>query len=678
MVLLSGVWCARLSRKREVVAGWLVAIAVSAPGLTFAADLPPLVTKAPPVRALPFEWNGAYVGGHVGITRGRVDNTLTEGRPIDSSESFGPAFGGVQAGYNLLLNSGLLLGIETDMTFTNHLLPNQVIATRESSSTTITETLDYVGTVRGRIGCAFDRFMVYGTGGFAYSQARIVESPGSLGPEDDKRLMLRAGWAAGGGAALALNQYWSARVEYLYHQFGPISLTMPSGRNYESAFDMHMLRVGLDRKLGGPEVFGPQVSDDKGSGFGDWNVHGQVTVIGQGHGTFRAPYTGPNSLSSNPQARNTSTMTAFLGFRPWEGGEVYLSPELMQGFGLDGVHGVAAFPNGEAQKSNFPTPRFNMARMYLRQTWGLGGAQEVIPDGPLQLAGKQDIDRVSVTVGKFSVLDFFNLNAYSGEPRTGFINWNMYGGGSYDWTMDRLSWTWGAMAEINRKDWAFRAGYFLLPAVSNVDNFDMQIPKHGEIAAELELRYALLRQPGKLRLFGWVNHGVMGGYADAVALPVTSPDYPDITQTRKTRTNYGLVANLEQALTSDLGMFSRVTWSPGQTELIGWTDVHRSASLGDQLKGTAWGRPNDKVGVAGIVEELSSVAQAYFAAGGLGIVIGDGQLNYRPEKVLEAYYALAINSWSTFTFDYQFVANPAYNADRGPVSFYSLRYHAEW
>ena len=157
MVLLSGVWCGRLSRKREVVAGWLVAIAVSAPGLTFAADLPPLVTKAPPVRALPFEWNGAYVGGHVGITRGRVDNTLTEGRPIDSSESFGPAFGGVQAGYNLLLNSGLLLGIETDMTFTNHLLPNQVIATRESSSTTITETLDYVGTVRGRMCSANSR-----------------------------------------------------------------------------------------------------------------------------------------------------------------------------------------------------------------------------------------------------------------------------------------------------------------------------------------------------------------------------------------------------------------------------------------------------------------------------------------------------------------------------------------
>jgi high affinity Mn2+ porin len=319
-----------------------------------------------------------------------------------------------------------------------------------------------------------------------------------------------------------------------------------------------------------------------------------------------------------------------------------------------------------------------MARMYLKQTFGLGGEQETVADGPNQLATKQDISRVSVTVGKFAVTDFFNVNAYSGEPRTGFMNWNMYGGGSYDWTMDRLSWTWGAIAEINQKFWAFRAGYFLVPTVSNVDNYDMHILNRGEYAAELELRYALLTQPGKLRLFGWINHSTMGGYADAVALPVSSPDYPDITLTRHLRTNYGFVVNLEQAVTDDFGVFSRVTWSPGHTELIGWSDAHRTASFGGLLKGTAWGRPNDKIGLSGLVEELSGAARAYFAAGGLGIIIGDGQLNYRPEKVLEAYYAWALNSWSTFTFDYQFIDNPGYNADRGPISVYAVRYHAEW
>jgi high affinity Mn2+ porin len=107
-------------------------------------------------------------------------------------------------------------------------------------------------------------------------------------------------------------------------------------------------------------------------------------------------------------------------------------------------------------------------------------------------------------------------------------------------------------------------------------------------------------------------------------------------------------------------------------------DVDQSLSFGTVLKGTAWGRPDDKIGVAGLLDGLSSEARAYFAAGGMGILIGDGQLNYRTEKIFEAYYSYSINRWSAFTFDYQFVANPAYNADRGPVSILSARYHVEF
>src|SRR6266567_3749550 len=105
------------------------------------------------------------------------------------------------------------------------------------------------------------------------------------------------------------------------------------------------------------------------------------------------------------------------------------------------------------------------------------------------------------------------------------------------------SWTWGAFVDFNQKNWAFRTGYFLLSATSNANNFDTHIPDRGQYTAELELRYQLFSQPGKLRLFGWLNHGTMGGYSEALALPLTSPNYPDITLTRRTRTNYGLVAN---------------------------------------------------------------------------------------------------------------------------------------
>ena len=244
--------------------------------------------------------------------------------------------------------------------------------------------------------------------------------------------------------------------------------------------------------------------------------------------------------------------------------------------------------------------------------------------------------------------------------------------------MDKLSWTWGGFVDFNQKDWAFRTGYFLLPTVSNYNSFDTHAPERGQYTAELELRYQLFSQPGKLRLFGWLNHGYMGGYLDALALPPNSPNYPDITLTRRVRTNYGFVANLEQAITADLGIFSRATWSPGKIEIIGWTDCSESLSFGTVLAGRAWGRPNDKIGVAGVIEGLSSEARAYFAAGGLGILIGDGALNYRREKIVEAYYAYSLNQWVTLTADYQFIQNPGYNFDRGPVHIFSGRLHAEF
>ena len=115
------------------------------------------------------------------------------------------------------------------------------------------------------------------------------------------------------------------------------------------------------------------------------------------------------------------------------------------------------------------------------QTFGLGGEQEAIEGGPNQLAGKKDISRVTVTVGKFAVPDLFDLNAYAYDPRTTFLNWNIYGGGSYDWTMDKLSWTWGAVVDFNQKNWAFRAGYFLLPVESNANNFDNAYSRPGTI-----------------------------------------------------------------------------------------------------------------------------------------------------------------------------------------------------
>ena len=132
----------------------------------------------------------------------------------------------------------------------------------------------------------------------------------------------------------------------------------------------------------------------------------------------------------------------------------------------------------------------------------------------------------------------------------------------------------------------------------------------------------------------------MGSYREALALPVTTPDYPDIALTRRDRTNYGFVVNVEQAVTRRPRLFlaRKVERRPDRDDRLDRRD--QSLSLGVLLKGTAWGRPNDRIGLAGVIEGLSPEARAYFAAGGLGILIGDGRLNYRPEQVLETYYAL--------------------------------------
>lgn len=633
-----------------------------------------------PSRPSAFDWSGLYAGGHVGYGFSNSRNTLADPLPVSGSDGSSRGVGGVQVGYNVVLPSRLMLGIEADATIPYFFETDDVMWSRAATSgNTLTEHLDYIATLRGRVGYAFDNTLIYATGGHAWSQSRFIESPGVV-TDDDKRLAPRTGWTVGAGIERALDADWSARFEYAYDKFSRSSVTMPSGVTATSDLDVHLFRVGLNRKLRWP---GDSASDAEriawpAAQYDRWNIHGQYTAIGQGYGSFRAPYSGASSLNPAGQFKNTQSATAFIGFSPWDGGEFYVNPELMQGFGLSDVRGVAGFPNGEAQKSNFPYPRLNIARAFYRHTFGLGGEQEAIEDGPNQTAGKQDISRITVTIGKFAATDYFDGNSYANDPRTSFLNWNVYGGGAYDWTMDKLSWTWGAVAEFNQKHWAVRAGYFLLPEVANSNSFDTEIGKRGEYALEGELRYALMSQPGKVRLFGWVNHGIMGGYADALALPTTSTNYPDLAATRRVRTNYGVVFNVEQAITTDLGVFSRASWSPGEAEIVGWTDVHRALSAGSVLKGTAWSRPDDRIGIAGVIEALSPVGRRYFGAGGIGILIGDGQLNYREEQIFETYYAYKLNRFTTVTFDYQHIANPAYNADRGPVSFYSARLHAEF
>jgi high affinity Mn2+ porin len=274
--------------------------------------------------------------------------------------------------------------------------------------------------------------------------------------------------------------------------------------------------------------------------------------------------------------------------------------------------------------------------------------------------------------------DFFDNNAYAHDPRADFMNWAMWASAAWDFPADLPGFTRGAVVELNRKNWAIRAALVEVPSQPNSDILQF---KSGGTVVEFEERHTIFDQPGKLRVGAFGNQGVTGNYSQALALAAADPtqDINDVMASiRHVNPKYGVYANLEQQLVKDVGLFARASWNDGQNEILSFTDIDRSVSGGLSIKGSFWGRPDDTIGIGGAVNGLSAAHRDYLAAGGFGLLIGDGQLNYSPERIFEAYYSWKLNSWSTVTFDYQFVTNPAYNADRGPVSIFSGRLHAEF
>jgi high affinity Mn2+ porin len=411
----------------------------------------------------------------------------------------------------------------------------------------------------------------------------------------------------------------------------------------------------------------------------DWSIHLQTTVIGQGYPGFPASTRGANSLPAHGQVRETITATAFLGRRlPWEGGAVYINPELNQGFGLARTLGVDGFPNGEAQKAGFDTPKPNVARLFLRQTFGLGGEQETIDPDLNALGQKVDVSRITVTIGKLAIPDIFDDNQFAHDPRTTFFNWSIWESAAWDYPADQKGYTDGLAVELNQKDWAVRGAWLLEPKFANGRDLEPRFWKRSGFVGEVETRHDWMGQPGTLRFLAFANRANMGNLGQAADIAAATGTPADITAVRRDRWKVGFAVNLEQNLREDLGLFSRLSWNDGRTEGWAFTDIDRSAVLGLSLKGTSWGRPKDTVAIGGAINLLSKAHQRFFANGGLGILAGDGSLNYAPEGIIETYYNFRVFEPLSWTFDYQFVANPAFNQDRGPVHVFAARVHFQY
>ena len=410
-----------------------------------------------------------------------------------------------------------------------------------------------------------------------------------------------------------------------------------------------------------------------------WNAKFQATYVWQGKRPFSAAYSGRNSLTVDDEDSYSFTATAALGFRPWKGGELFVNPEAAQGVPLSGLTGLGGFTNGEIARTAGPTLKLYRARLFLRQTWGMGGGQQIVESDANQLAGAVDQRRWVLTAGNLSVIDIFDDNAYSHDPRTQFLNWSLFTHGAYDFAADARGYSWGVALEWYRDAWAVRAGRFIQPKEPNQQQLDRDIFTHYGDQLELEHAHAIGEQPGKLRVLLFRNRAKMSRFQDALNLAAQTGGTPDINAVRTgEQSKHGFGLNVEQAVSSDIGLFARASWADGRTETYAFTEIDRSLSGGVLIKGSAWKRGQDNVGIAVARNGLSQVRRNYLAAGGFGFFIGDGRLNYRPEAILEVFYNARLAKAAWVTLDWQHILNPAYNADRGPVDVASVRLHTEF
>jgi high affinity Mn2+ porin len=410
----------------------------------------------------------------------------------------------------------------------------------------------------------------------------------------------------------------------------------------------------------------------------NWAIHGQATNVWLLQPAFRSPYRGTQSLRAGANGRETVDVTVYAGIRPWPGAEIWINPEVDQGFGLSDTFGVAGYVSGEAYKVGKAQPYVLVQRGFLRQTIDLGGETEKLGPDLNQLGGTQTANRLVFTIGKYSVVDIFDTNKYAHDARNDFFNWSIIDQGAFDYAANSWGYTYGGSAEWYQDWWTARAGVFDLSQAPNTAALSHGFGQ-GQFVAELEERHSLWDQPGKLKFLYWLTRGRLGTYLDAISLGATAGQTPSTSDVRRFRTKDGFGLNLEQQLATDFGVFARASMSQGTVEEVDFTDINKSISGGLSLTGSRWGRPNDTVGLAGAINRISHQGKLYLAAGGLGGIIGDGQLpNAGPEQILEAYYSVVLFNFARFTADYQFIKNPAYNRDRGPVSVFGLRLHVQY
>jgi len=409
-----------------------------------------------------------------------------------------------------------------------------------------------------------------------------------------------------------------------------------------------------------------------------WNLYFQATSIGQYHGAFPSPYSGPFSLAGHPEAEASLTSTIFFGFLIAPNTQFYFDPEMAGGRGFSGTNGIANFPNGEMPRVSTATPKPYIARLYITQDFAIGEEREAVESDANQLGGSRPAKRYSITLGRFTVTDFFQTNKFSNDPRTQFMGWGTMYNGAWDYPADTRGYTWGWMHELHFPRWALRYASAAMPRVANGEQFDRRLFRDRSDMVEGELDGHFHDHPGAVRLLSYFNHADMGNYAEAIRIAQETGTRPDVIATRRIGTlKYGFGVSADQEITKEVGIFGRLGWNDGKTESFAFTAMDRLATAGVSVKGNRWKRSQDVVATALTVGGLSAVHSQYLALGGYDFLIGDGGLRYGPETSWESYYSAHLFGGFFTTIGANHYNNPGYNRDRGPLWVGTLRLHLE-
>ena len=416
-----------------------------------------------------------------------------------------------------------------------------------------------------------------------------------------------------------------------------------------------------------------------------WWLSGQANIIFQAHLPFHALYRGTNSLQNAVEYKTSLVGTIYTALRPTRSvrynTDLILDIESTGGRGISQALGLAGFTNLDVVRNPTLSTKPYLARYGFHQVFGLTEKTTSQEPGPFGLAPSIPLRRIEFRAGKMTLPDFFDVNGPGSDSHLQFMNWTVDQNGAWDYAADTRGYTVGGMAEYDDRIWSLRYAFSAMPTVANGIDMDWAFSRsHGQ-NGEFELRRSLIpKRKGAQRVLFYANRAHMGVYREAVNAYLAGTDKtPDITRHEHySSLKYGFGYNAEQEITGNLRVFARFGWNEGAHESFAYTEVDQTVLAGADYAGTRWHRPVDKIGLAIVSNAIKRDHQNYLHFGGLGFLLGDGNLTYGRETIVESYYSWHAWRGLFYTVDVQHIDNPGYNRDRGPAWVGSVRAHVDF